>query len=277
MSGTAHARQDDARQDDARQDDENRRPRGRGGIELRKLARGDVIAALQAGWRDFKQAPLYGLFFGGVYALGGLAIVALFMWLKLPWIGYPLTMGFALIVPFVAAGTYEVSRRLERGEPLGWSAVLGAIWGRAGKDLGWMALVTVFALIIWVDFAIFLFLMFYGLRVPGFMEFVTQVLTTDRGLLFLLVGNLVGAVVAMFVFSITAISFPLLADRDVDFVTAMLASIRAVRANPVQMIAWAALIGLGLGFSILSGFVGLFVVLPVLGHATWRLYRKLVV
>ncbi len=252
------------------------RPR-RAGVELRSLVRGDIVSSIQAGWRDFKAAPLYGLFFGGIYALGGMAIVALFSWLKLPWIGYPLTMGFALIVPFVAAGTYEVSRRLERGEPLSWDAVFGAVWARSGKDLGWMALVTVFALIIWVDFAIFLFLMFYGLRVPGFVEFVTVVLTTQKGMLFLVVGNAVGAVVAMLVFSITVISFPLLADRDVDFVTAMVTSVRAVLANPVQMIAWAALIGLMIGFSILSGFVGLFVALPVLGHASWHLYRKLVV
>lgn len=250
--------------------------RARTGLEVRKLARGDIVAAVQAGWRDFKAAPLYGLFFGGIYALGGMAIVALFSWIRLPWVGYPLTMGFALIVPFVAAGTYEVSRRLERGEELGWDPVLGAVWSRSGKDLGWMALVTVFALIIWVDFAIFLFLMFYGLKVPDLIEFVTAVMTTQRGLLFLVVGNAVGALVAMLVFSITAVSFPLLADRDVDFVTAMITSVRTVLANPARMIAWAALIGLALGFSILSGFLGLFVTLPVLGHATWHLYRKLV-
>ena len=246
-------------------------------LEIRALGRDDLAAALEKGWRDFKAAPLYGLFFGGVYALGGMALVALFLFLQLPWIGYPLAMGFALIVPFVAAGTYEVSRRLERGEALTWSGVLGEVWTRSGKELGWMALVTVFTLIIWVDFAIFLFLMFYGLHVPTVNELLVAVLTTGRGVAFAIIGNALGAAIAMFVFSITVVSFPLLTDREVDFVTAMITSVRCVLKNPAQMIAWAALIGLMLGFSILSGFVMLFVVLPVLGHASWHLYRRLVV
>lgn len=246
-------------------------------IEIRELKRDDLIECLMQGWRDFVAAPQYGLFFGGLYALGGLFIVAAFSALHLPYVGYPLAMGFALIVPFVAAGTYEVSRMLDRREPLSWNAVFGAVWARSGKDLGWMALVTVFALIIWVDFAIFLFLMFYGLHMPTVQELFIAVLSTGRGVLFAIVGNIAGAIIATFVFSITVVSFPMLVDRDVDFVTAMLTSIRCVLKNPAQMIAWALLIALFLIISMLAGFVGLFVTLPVLGHASWRLYRKLVV
>ncbi|MDE2364406.1 MAG: DUF2189 domain-containing protein [Hyphomicrobiales bacterium] len=245
--------------------------------QIRKLGRDDLVECLMQGWRDFAAAPVYGLFFGGIYALGGIAIVSLFLALRMPYLGYPLTMGFALVVPFVAMGTYEISRRLERGEPLSWGAIFGAVWRRSGKDLGWMALVTVFALIIWIDFAIFLFLMFYGLHVPSPHDFIVEVLSTPKGLLFALVGNLVGAVVAMLVFSITVVSFPILADRDIDFVTAMITSVRCVAANPVQMMGWALLIGLLLLASLLAGFLGLFVTLPVLGSASWRLYRKLVV
>ena len=251
-------------------------PRMKPALVIQRLRRGDIADSLQLGWRDFKAAPLFGLFFGGFYALGGMAIVALFVVLHLPYVGYPLTMGFALIVPFVAAGTYEVSRRLERGEPLRWGAVLGAVWQRSGRELGWMALVTVFTLIIWVDFAIFLFLMFYGLHMPNVQELFVEILSTQQGIVFALVGNAIGGVIALFVFSITAVSMPLLADRDVDFITAMITSVRCVLANKVQMLAWAVLIGLGLGFSILSGFIGLFVVLPVLGHASWHLYRRVI-
>ena len=245
--------------------------------QINRLKRDDLVECLLQGCRDFARAPLYGLFFGGIYALGGLLLVALFFVLHMPYVGYPLTMGFALIVPFVAMGTYEVSRRIERGEPLGWGAVLGAVWARSGKDLGWMALVTVFALIIWVDFAIFLFLMFYGLHVPTAQELFVEILSTQKGVVFAIVGNLVGALVAMFVFSITVVSFPMLADRDVDFVTAMITSVRCVANNPAQMIAWAVMIGLCLSISLAAGFLGLFVCLPALGHASWHLYRKLVV
>lgn len=245
-------------------------------IGIKTLPRDSAWSVLMLGWQDFKRAPLYGLFFGGIYAFGGMLIVALAALLHLPYVAYPLTMGFALIVPFVASGTYEVSRRLEQGEPLSWGAVLGAVWKRGGKDLGWMALVTVFALIIWVDFAIFLFLMFYGLHVPSFGELVSEIFNTQNGLIFALVGNFFGALIAMLVFSITAVSLPMLLDREVDFVTAMMTSVRAVKANPAQMVAWAILIGLLLGFSILTGFIGLIIALPVLGHATWHMYRRVV-
>lgn len=245
-------------------------------LRINPLGRDDLVECLLQGWRDFKAAPLYGLFFGGIYALGGLLLLALFFKLQLPYVGYPLTMGFALVVPFVAMGTYEVSRRLERGEPLSWEGVLGSVWKRSGKDLGWMALVTVFALIIWVDFAIFLFLMFYGLKVPSAQQLFVEILSTSHGMAFAAVGNAVGAVIAIMVFSITVVSFPLLADRDVDFVTAMITSVRCVLTHPVQMIAWSVVIGLLLVISLLSGFLGLFITLPVLGHASWHLYRRLI-
>lgn len=244
---------------------------------IAQLQRDDLIDALGRGWRDFKAHPAYGLFFGGIYGGGGLFILALVFQFDAPYVAYPLIAGFALIAPFVAAGTYEVSRRCERHDDLTWALVLGAIWQRGGKELGWMALVSVFALIIWVDFAVFLFLMFFGLHIPTFNELITLLLTTQQGLIFIAVGNSVGAVIAVFVFSITVVSFPLLADKDVDFITAMITSVRCVRKNKTHMAAWAVLIGLLLCFSILSCFIGLFVTLPVLGHASWHLYRKLII
>ena len=124
---------------------------------------------------------------------------------------------------------------------------------------------------------LFLFLMFFGLDIPSFQDLMIVLLSTQQGLIFVVVGNLVGAVIATCVFSLTVVSFPLLADQDVDFITAMITSVRCVRANAAHMIAWAVLIGLMLLFSILSGLIALFVVLPVLGHASWHLYRRLIV
>jgi uncharacterized membrane protein len=243
---------------------------------IRTLGRDDLFYILGQGWRDFKNAPWFGLFFGGIYACGGWLILSLVFHFNAPYVGYPLLAGFALIAPFVAAGTYEVSRCLERGEALTWATVLGAVWQRGGKELGWMAIVTVFTLILWVDFAIFLFLMFFGLDIPSFKDLIVVLLSTQQGLVFIVVGHCVGAVISTFVFSITVVSFPLLADRDIDLITAMITSVRCVRTNPAQMMAWAVLIALMIVFSILTGLLALFVVLPVLGHASWHLYRRLI-
>ncbi len=241
---------------------------------VRRLRLGDLLQSLRQGLSDFARAPLFGLFFGGVYAAGGWLIVALVLLLDLPYLAYPLAIGFALIAPFACAGTYEVSRRLEHGRPLSWSVVLGAVWGQVGKQLGWLSLVSLFTLILWVDFAWTLFLAFYGLHVPTLRGLAVDVVTTRTGFLFLLVGNGVGALVAFLVFSITVVSPTLLVDGDSDFVTAMLTSVRLVIANPFVMLVWAATIGVLLALSIAIGFVGLLVVLPVLGHASWALYRR---
>jgi len=246
-------------------------------LEIRKIDVADLIECIEKGVRDFSRAPAYGMFFGAVYAVGGLSIVWFAYTLGYFYLAYPLVMGFALFAPFGAAGTYEISRRLETGEPLSWSAVLGAVWNRAGMELGWLALVSLFTFIIWLDIAVFLFLMFYGMNVPTLTQMFTQIFTTSYGLTFLLIGNGVGAVIALIVFSFTAVSPPLLVDRDIDFVTAMATSVRAVIANPRAMLAWAMVIGADLVISFVTLFVALLVIFPVLGHTTWHLYRKLIV
>lgn len=236
----------------------------------------DVLAALGQGLRDFRTAPLYGVFFGLVYAGAGWFLLLLLNILEVNYYVYPMATGFAMIAPFIAAGLYEVSRRLEAGEPLNWSAVLTSARTAGGKDLSWMVVVTTFAYIIWIDIAIALYLVFYGLKPLAFTELVEAILTTPTGALFFLVGNLVGAVLAIIVFSLTVVSFPLLFERHVDFVTAMITSCRVVIQNPKPMAIWAAIIAVLMMISILSVFVALVAVLPILGHATWHLYRRAV-
>ncbi|MGI9475768.1 MAG: DUF2189 domain-containing protein [Hyphomicrobiaceae bacterium] len=245
-------------------------------FDLRKLTISDLIDVIGAGIRDFAAAPIYGLVFAGMFVLGGWLILALLFWFKINYLAYPLAMGFALISPFAAVGFYAVSDLLERGQRLSWPGVLAAIRGALQRDIRWMALVTGFALVIWLDIAAVLFFSLMGLSSVG-PDLINRLFTTANGLVFLVIGNTAGAIIALFVFSISAISFPMLYDRDVDFATAMITSVRMVTTNPVPMIAWCATIGILTTLSIASVFVGLLVVMPVIGHTTWHLYRRAVV
>jgi uncharacterized membrane protein len=243
---------------------------------VNRVTPSDILEALDAGIRDFRAAPQYGLFFGAFYAAAGWLLVSLVTFFDLPYLAYPLATGFALFAPFAATGLYDVSRRLEAGEPLSWSAVLGSVRAVSGKELAWMAVVTVFTLIIWMDIAAFLFFAFMGFGGGTTDNLINEILTTSRGWVFLMIGNLVGAALAAIVFSYSVVSFPMLYDRKVDFVTAMVTSVKTVLRNPYAMAIWAIIIGVHLALSLVSLFAGLIIVLPILGHATFHVYRKAV-
>lgn len=237
----------------------------------------DVVEALGKGLRDFQALPLYGIGIGALYAAGGLVIVLGVATLGMSYLAYPLAAGFSLIGPFVAAALYEVSRRREQGQRPSIAGMWSAI--RSHGEIGWMAFVTVFIFVVWMYQVRFLMALFFGLNASftTLQQFMNAVLTTSEGLLFLLVGNAIGAALSLILFSLTVVSFPLLLDRDdVDFVTAMITSVRAVVANPLPMIVWALTIGVLLLVSALPFFLGMLVTLPVLGHATWHLYRRVI-
>jgi uncharacterized membrane protein len=137
-----------------------------------------------------------------------------------------------------------------------------------------MAVVTVFTLIIWLDLAAFLFFAFLGYGGGDSGNMLHEVLTTPRGWVFLMFGNVLGAALAAIVFSYSAMSFPMLYDRNVDFVTAMVSSVKTVLKNPWPMFIWAIIISIHLGLSLLSLLAGLVIALPILGHTTWHVYRK---
>lgn len=244
---------------------------------VRAITHDDVRAALSEGLSDFRAAPAYGLFFGAVYAAGGILLVLLTAYSGMGYLAYPLAAGFALIGPFVAVGLYEVSRRRDAGEPLGWRPILGVVFSQSGRELGWMAFVTLFIMIIWLYQVRLLLAIFLGFQsFASLGEFLTVVFTTPEGLMFLFVGNIVGAVLSAALFSLTVVSFPLLLDRDVDFITAMITSVKAVIAAPVPMLGWAAFIVASLVVATVPFFLGFLIVLPALGHATWRLYKRAV-
>lgn len=245
-----------------------------GSVELQTITADDLLEVLGQGLRDFKAAPAYGLFFSGIYAAGGWLLILLLIEFDLPFLVYPLAAGFALIAPFIASGFYAISSQLEKSEPLSWGIVFGAVRSMFGRDLGWMALVTGFSLFIWMDIAALLSFGFMGFQIFSFSELFEVIFTTPAGWAFLLVGNTVGALISFAVFSYSVISMPMLFDRDIDFVTAMVTSVRFVKRNPRVMAIWCFTIAALTGLSLLSGLVGLLVTLPIMGHATWHLYRR---
>jgi len=243
---------------------------------VRRITAADIAEALGQGLRDFQAAPLYGLAFGALYAAGGIAILLSLTAFGMVYLAYPLAAGFALIGPFVAIGLYEVSRRRESGQPISIAAIWSTVKSRG--EIGWMAFVTLFIFVVWMSQVRLLFALLLGLSTSfsNLKEFITVLLTTNEGLLFLAIGNAVGAALSLILFSLTVVSFPLLLDRDVDFVTAMITSVRAVVTSPAPMVGWAAIIVVLLIVSAMPYFLGLLVTLPVLGHATWHLYRRIV-
>ena len=244
---------------------------------IRHIGAADIVDALAKGIRDFQAYPGFGLFFGGIYMVGGwLVLAAGFLW-NMNYLVYPLAAGFVLIGPFVAVGLYEVSRRRETGEPLTWGAILGAVYAQSGKEISWMAFVTLFIFMVWMYQVRLLIALFFGVSGMPAGSFPSILFTSADGLAFLAVGHIIGAVLAVLVFSLTVVSFPLLLDRPVDFVTAMITSVKSVVTNPIPMIGWALTVTLLLMVASMPAFVGLLVVLPILGHTTWHLYRRLVV
>lgn len=250
--------------------------RGTGGPPVRALDVDDITLALAAGLADFRAAPVFGLIFGGLYAVVGLMLTLLVGQFGLYYLAYPLAAGFALVAPLISVGLYEVSRLIERGARPSWGGVVNAILHHSGRELGYMALVALFGLMVWLYAAGFLYALFFGLRPIGLGELVTAAVSTPTGIAFLLAGNLVGTFIAALLFSVSVVAYPMLIDRDVDFVTAMATSVRAVAAAPAAMVGWAMFIGFLMVVAILPMFLGLFLVLPLLGHATWHLYRRVV-
>lgn len=243
-------------------------------IRINHLVLRDVAAALSRGAEDFVANPLYGLFFGSIYALGGFFILYGLAWSSMPWMIIPVAIGFPLIGPFVAVGLYEISRRREDGLPITWSGVLKQVFRQRERQLSWMAFVVFFIFWVWIYQVRLLFALFLGYTAPTELGgLITLILTSTQGLLFLSVGTVVGGTLAILLFCVTVVAIPLLLDHEIDFVTAMIASVRTVIDNPVPMLCFGLVVGVLAVAAMVPAFLGLPVILPILGHATWHLYR----
>lgn len=243
---------------------------------VRAITVDDISVALSDGLRDFRAAPAFGLLIGVIYALAGNLLFWVATSFDLLFLAYPLAAGFALVAPFAAVGVYETSRRLAEGGDVSVTALLGKVPAHARRELGYMALVSAFGMIAWIYAAGFVYALFFGISSFGDTDLVSTVVSTPRGIAFLVTGNVIGAVMATVIFSISVIAYPMLLDRDIDFITAMITSIRAVFAAPLVMLGWGIFVGTMLAIAILPMFLGLIIVLPWLGHATWHLYRRAV-
>ncbi len=244
-------------------------------LVVRDLTMSDVTASLRAGLRDFRRAPQFGLFFSAVYVVGGFFM----LWVGAGHVTWTLatSLGFPLLAPFAAAGLYEVSRRMERDEPLEWIAVLGIVWNERTRQLPWLGAIIVIYFLFWTFLAHMIFALFMGLSTMTNVSQSFDVFLTPNGLMMIGVELIIGAILAFVLFSLTVVSLPLVLHREVDFVTAMLTSMQVVRENPVVMFVWASIIAVLSLLALLPWFLGLMIVLPVLGHATWHLYRRALV
>ena len=239
-----------------------------------KLTFADIFYALGKGLSDFRRAPMIGLFFGGFYALGGILLYLLLAYYRSVWLILPLAIGFPLVGPFVAAGCYEVSRRLETGEPLHLNEILTVMWRQSRREFGWMAFVILFILWVWMYQVRVLVAFFMGYK--GFVSldgFMTA-LFAQSGVKFLAIGTTLGAALSFVLFCSTVIAMPMLLAKDTDFITALIKSWQTVLNNLVPMILFGIIIAVLTFLSLIPMFLGLIIVLPVLGHATWHLYRR---
>lgn len=242
--------------------------------EINEVGLADLRASLAAGWRDFAAQPLLGLAFAAVYVAGGWLVVWALTAKGQIWWTLPASAGFPILGPFIACGYYEISRRIEAGEPIGWASVAGVIFRQKDRQIPSMAAMVVVFFLFWNFLAHMLFALFLGTMSLTNVTSSFEVFLTPNGLTMLAVGTAVGAVFATLLYALTVVSLPLLLDREIDYVTAMLTSFALVRDNPVVMLGWGAFIAVALFAAMLPWFLGLFVVLPVLGHATWHLYRR---
>jgi uncharacterized membrane protein len=244
---------------------------------VRKISIADIKDALNKGIEDFSAVPTYAIFLCVVYPVAALVLAQLALENDLLQLFFPLAAGFALIGPIAALGLYELSRRRELGLDLSWTRVLDL---RHSASIGGIlalgvALAVIF--LVWMAAAQAIYVANFGKTVPeSILNFLSQVLTTREGWTLIVVGNAVGFLFAVLVLMMYAVSLPLLLDRDVGPVTAILTSVRAVVKNPVTMAMWGLIVAGLLVIGSLPLFMGLVIVMPVLGHSTWHLYRKLV-
>jgi uncharacterized membrane protein len=246
-------------------------------VTVNRITIADLFAALQQGFADFAAYRTDAILLCIIYPAVGILLGRMGLGHGLLPLLFPFVAGFALLGPLLATGLYEMSRRREHGDPVNWGAAF-APFGKPAIEpimaLG-MVLLAIFGL--WLLTAALIYRATLGAADPASAgDFATRIFTTGGGLALIIFGIGAGAIFAAVTFSISVISFPLLLDRNIGVRPAVLASLQAVRLNPVPMLAWGAIVCGLLALGSLPLLIGLAITMPVLGHATWHLYRRLI-
>jgi uncharacterized membrane protein len=245
---------------------------------IRTITISDLLDSLARGWADFSAMPTHALFLCLIYPVVAIFVAGLTMGYNILPLAYPIMAGFALLGPIVAIGLYEMSRRREAGLEADPRHAFDVLHSPSLPAIGALGLLLLAVFLTWIGIAQQIYQSLFGYLPPASLpQFISNVLTTPEGWQLIIIGNVIGFVFAVTSFALSAISFPLLLDRDVGLAEAIMTSLRAIGKNPVTMAAWGLIVAGLLLLGSLPFFIGLAVVIPVLGHATWHLYRKLVV
>lgn len=245
---------------------------------IRKIAVADVFDALRLGWDDFRAKPSHYVFLCLIYPIAGIVLATWSSGANMLPILYPLASGFAMLGPVAAIGLYEISRRREAGMNASWRHAFDVRHSPALPSIIGLAVMLLVLFVTWLLVAQSIYTQIFGDVPPASLSaFVNQIVGTEQGWNLILVGNAVGFLFAVLVLATVVVSFPLLLDRDVGAISAIETSVRATLANPVPVAVWGLIVAAGLVIGSIPIFVGLAVIMPILGHATWHLYRKIVV
>jgi uncharacterized membrane protein len=244
---------------------------------IRRITPSDLRQSLAHGLDDFLAMPSHALFLCVLYPLLGLGLISLASGYSMLPLAFPLAAGFALIGPFAALGLYELSRRREAGLDTAASHAFDVLRSPSFGAIVALGVLLMAIFLIWLAVAEAIYVANFGYAAPSSIrQFASDVLGTAHGWNLIVVGTGIGFLFAVLVLNISVVSFPLLLDRDVGAAVALLTSVRAVIANPVTMALWGLIVAALLVVGSIPFFLGLTVVMPVLGHATWHLYRKVV-
>lgn len=245
--------------------------------EIRKITTADLRDALARGLDDFRAMPSHVVFLSLIYPVVGLIFGQLAFGYEVLPILFPLVAGFALIGPLAAIGLYELSRRREQGLEASWKEAFGVLRSSSLPAIVTLGSLLMAIFIAWLIAAQVIYNATFGdIRHASLAAFASDIFTTRTGWTLIVVGNVVGFLFAVLAFAISVVSFPLLLDRDVSFAAAIATSVRTVAANPVTMALWGIVVVAALVLGSIPFLIGLAIVMPVLGHSTWHLYRKAV-